>query len=82
VVDDANDLFLPTRVSVDLQKLVALKASGPVQDGLGRVARSRDDGPSLTPHFPASGFGRGIQCIIGLIINFGTVGSEGEDCAS
>jgi hypothetical protein len=21
-----------------------------------------DDGPSLTPHFPASGFGRGIQC--------------------
>jgi hypothetical protein len=22
---------------------------GPVQDGLGRVARSRDDGPSLTP---------------------------------
>jgi hypothetical protein len=33
-----------------------------VQDGLGRVARSRDDGPSLTPHFPASGFGRGIQC--------------------
>jgi hypothetical protein len=28
-----------------------------LQDGLGRVARSRDDGPSLTPHFPASGFG-------------------------
>jgi hypothetical protein len=36
---------------------------GPVQDGLGRVARSRDDGPSLTPHFPASGFGHRIRCI-------------------
>jgi hypothetical protein len=35
---------------------------GPVKDGLGRVARSRDDGPALTPHFPASGFGRGIRC--------------------
>jgi hypothetical protein len=23
--------------------------------------KTRDDGPSLTPHFPASGFGRGIH---------------------
>jgi hypothetical protein len=50
--------FTPERFHVLLNSLF----KGPVQDGLGRVARSRDDGPSLTPHFPASGFGRGIQC--------------------
>jgi hypothetical protein len=64
---------------------------GPVQDGLGRVARSRDDGPSLTPHFPASGFGRGIQCWAlpcslaateGILVSFGLRLSPNIDLTS
>lgn len=36
---------------------------GPVQEGLGRTAHDLGiNGSSLTPHFPASGVGRGIQC--------------------
>lgn len=40
--------------------------NGPVQEGLGRTVRPRDDGSSLTPHFPATtrktaaGFGAGL----------------------
>lgn len=47
--------------SLSLRAWHPLWVNGPVQEGLGRATRSRDDGPSQTPHFTATGEAAGIR---------------------